>query len=376
MLNDDISNVLILNKKSIANQESQLFQTELEKFRPHQNRLLQANHKQTALMKELTKTYGDLLQDKRVRAEQSKYEAITRQRNTVMLKYRKVYNAFKDVNSGLGQAQTFYTEMKETIDSLKKNVDTFVNNRRAEGGQLLSQIERDKAHHTADHDDRGDQEKLKQVMERLSMVEPTPTGSSSAPKKSRPAPVKVPSSQQVMVSATKSPPPTSPDYQPTAAAAAAGHPASASYLSYVPGVVAPPGGPYIPGQSYQLGPSTIAEGYNPMAYLYQLPISPPPNQQFFASGPAPYAGYPNSQAPMQQPPGPPHTPQFMQPGYIPPPPPPRPSQPTYPPSGGPYPSGPGGYAQVRPYSTGQQRQSQPQPGAGQGDPWAGLNAWR
>ncbi|KAI7068184.1 BRO1-domain-containing protein, partial [Hortaea werneckii] len=84
--NDDISNVLILNKKAVSNQEAQLFKAELEKFRPHQNRILQANHKQSSLMKELTRTYNDLLQDKRVKGEQNKYEAFSRQRNTVLNK--------------------------------------------------------------------------------------------------------------------------------------------------------------------------------------------------------------------------------------------------------------------------------------------------
>ena len=38
--NDDISQILLLNKKSIANYETQLFQSELEKYRPYQNRLV------------------------------------------------------------------------------------------------------------------------------------------------------------------------------------------------------------------------------------------------------------------------------------------------------------------------------------------------
>src|SRR5271155_3240259 len=99
--NDDISNVLILNKKSIANQENQLFQAELEKFRPYQNRLVQATHKQQSLMKDLSKTFGALLQDKRVRSEQSKFEAITRQRGTVMARYKKIYASFNDLSAGL-----------------------------------------------------------------------------------------------------------------------------------------------------------------------------------------------------------------------------------------------------------------------------------
>ncbi|KAI2252921.1 bck1-like resistance to osmotic shock, partial [Ophidiomyces ophidiicola] len=75
-------------------------------------------------MKELAKVYGDLLQDKRVRAEQSKYETLSRQRNSVVSKYRKVHKVFKELLSGLDQAQAFYMQMKDTVDNLKKNVDT------------------------------------------------------------------------------------------------------------------------------------------------------------------------------------------------------------------------------------------------------------
>ncbi|KAG5298024.1 vacuolar sorting-associated protein [Histoplasma ohiense] len=359
--NDDISNVLILNKKSIANQENQLFQTELEKFRPHQNRLLQANHKQTALMKELTKVYGDLLQDNTVRSEQSKYEALTRQRNSVMSKYKKIYNAFRDMSSGLEQAQAFYAEMKDTVDNLRKNVDTFVNNRRSEGAQLLSQIERDKSHHQSNQEDR-EREKLKNLMERLSVEtspQSPPTSSSAKP---RPAPLKTGRSPSVTSHNTFS------------------YPAASS--------IAPQTSQYMVGQQQQQQPQpqppqqqqqqqypqqgapgvASTEGYNPMAYLYQPPISPPPNQQFFS--PSPY-GYATPQQPSQ----------FMAQGYIPPPPPPRPSQSPYPQSNAPYP--PAGYMQPRPYSAMQQQPPsqtpQGQPGGqntNNNDPWAGLNAWK
>ncbi|PGH09247.1 hypothetical protein AJ80_07724 [Polytolypa hystricis UAMH7299] len=392
--NDDISNVLILNKKAIANQENQLFQTELEKFRPHQNRLLQANHKQTALMKDLTKIYGDLLQDKRVRAEQSKYEALTRQRNTVMSKYKKTYNAFRDLNSGLDQAQRFYADMKETVDSLRKNVDTFVNNRRAEGAQLLSQIERDKSGLSAGHEDR-DQQKIKQLMERLSM-DPSPTNASSSAAKSssRPAPVKSPSSRSPSVSShypsAQSPPPAS-------------YPYAGSVASGIPPSVGA-GGPYMSPPYTQPG-SIAPEGYNPMAYFYQPSISKPPTQQFFSPALSQMSGFSTAtgatsqhhqqqhqqhqhQHQQHQPQQPSHTSSFMPQGYIPPPPPPRPSQSPYPPANGQYPNNPattahpvggqGGYIPGRPYP--QQSNHQPGQSGGQGasggDPWAGLNAWK
>jgi programmed cell death 6-interacting protein len=142
---DDISNILILNKKSIANQENQLFQAELEKFRSHQNRLISTVHKQSSLLKELTKIYGDLLQDPRIRSDQQRYESIQKARSNVLHRYRKAFSAHEDLTQGLLRAHGFYNEMKESVESLEKNVETFVSNRRAEGAQLLSQIEAIKA---------------------------------------------------------------------------------------------------------------------------------------------------------------------------------------------------------------------------------------
>ncbi|KAB8216929.1 BRO1-like domain-containing protein [Aspergillus novoparasiticus] len=372
---DDISNVLILNKKSIAGQEAQLFEAELEKFRPHQNRLLSANHKQASLMKELTKIYGDLLQDKRVRAEQSKYETITRQRNAVMARYKKVYDAFNGLLSGVRQAQTFYTEMGDTVESLRKNVETFINNRRSEGAQLLGQIEREKASSATDQEDR-EREKLRQLMERLS-TEPKPSSSSSpsgvpAKVKSPPPPVHTPSYPGPGISSPK----MSPRYPPVAGQSHA-PPLSHSPAPYSQYANTAAGVSYVPGQPFQQGAAApLTESYNPMAYPFPASASPPPTQQYFSSTPTPYSGYSN--------PTPPTAPsQFMPQGYVPPPPPPRPQQTTYPTSTGPFPSGPGGYAQTRPYGSSQHHkaqsqssQSQSHPAPSSADPWAGLNAWK
>ncbi|KAE8322983.1 BRO1-like domain-containing protein [Aspergillus sergii] len=372
---DDISNVLILNKKSIAGQEAQLFEAELEKFRPHQNRLLSANHKQASLMKELTKIYGDLLQDKRVRAEQSKYETITRQRNAVMTRYKKVYDAFNGLLSGVRQAQTFYTEMGDTVESLRKNVETFINNRRSEGAQLLGQIEREKASSATDQEDR-EREKLRQLMERLS-TEPKPSSSSSpsgvpAKVKSPPPPVHTPSYPGPGISSPK----MSPRYPPVAGQSHA-PPLSHSPAPYSQYANTAAGVSYVPGQPFQQGAAApLTESYNPMAYPFPASASPPPTQQYFSSTPTPYSGYSN--------PTPPTAPsQFMPQGYVPPPPPPRPQQTTYPTSTGPFPSGPGGYAQTRPYGSSQHHkvqsqssQSQSHPAPSSADPWAGLNAWK
>ena len=370
--------MLILNKKSITGQESQLFDAELEKFRPHQNRLLQANHKQSSLMKELTKTYADLLQDKRVQSEQSKYEGITRQRNSVMTRYKKVYDSFNALSSGIVQARTFYKDMGDNVESLRKNVETFISNRRAEGAQLLSQIERDKATGVSEQEDR-EREKLRQLMERLS-TEPKPASTSpSAGPTAAPSKVKSPPPPvQAAAYGTGPSPQMSPRYPPTMPphGAPVSH-SPAPYGQYM-GVSGAPGMSYSHSQPFQQGAAApLSDGYNPMAYPYQAPVSPPPNQQFFSSTPTPY-GYPSaSPAPSAATGTPSH---YMTPqGYIPPPPPPRPQQINYPPTSGPFPSGPGGYAQARPPSrpyAHSKTPSQSQSQSSANDPWAGLNAWK
>ncbi|KAK4629512.1 Vacuolar protein-sorting protein bro1 [Fulvia fulva] len=351
--NDDISNVLILNKKAITNQESQLFKSELEKFRPHQNRILQAVHKQSSLMKELTRTYSELLQDKRVRGEQNKYEAFSRQRNSVLSKYKKVYQAYKDLQAGLSRAEQFYSEMKETVESLQKNVQSFVENRRSEGGQLLSSIEASKGS-GADRE----QNKMKELMERMSMSpsshqshSPVPSYGDQRNSGQRPPPLHQPQHSYGSQSAYNpaASPPVTPRYQ------ANGMQSPAPYPSYQQ---------QQPQQQQHQAPTS---NYNPNQYgamsppAHQQYFSPPPNQQYnnYQQPSTTYYG----QQPQQQYGG-----QSMPAGWQPPPPPPGPppNQDYRAMQSGQYPSGPGGYAQNA-------RQGAAN---GSGDPWAGLSAWK
>ena len=328
----------------MANQEAQLFQAELDKFRPHQQRLLQATHKQNSLMRELTRLYGSLLQDKRVKSEQAKYEHFTRQRNAVLTKYRKIYQAFNDLVGGLIRAQNFYSEMKENVESLEKNVETFVNNRRAEGAQLLAQIERDKQNSAVGQADR-ERDRLKDIMERISLS-PNPT-SSNRPSNSR-SPVQSRPSQADHNQTFRSPP-NSPPFHPNPPPSAYNNGGammspSNNYQNAISRDSYPSGGAAPPGNSY-----------NPMTYPYQAPASQPPQ---------------NSHQQYSQ-----HSSQSLPQGYVPPPPPPGPPPNTKGNFGGSsnsHPSRLGGYGRQQ-APTGQSSNSTQQ---SQNDPWAGLNAWK
>jgi len=352
-----------VNKKSISNQDTQIFKAELEKFRAHQNRILQANHKQKALLNELTRSYDALLQDKRVRSEQSKYEAFNRQRAAVLARYRKVYQAFNDLVTGLMRAQGFYSEMKDTVESLSKNVETFVSNRRNEGGQLLSSIENSK--NSSSNSGLVDWERggLNQLMERMTMdSNPTPPMKSPPPTATRPGYSQAGSNPAI--------PPytpglaTSQSYTPGLPTSGMTSPPVQREYTYNPQHMGPVSPPPNTATFYQQGagghffPPPLTGGMPPRTATFGGP-----QQRFSSYGQQPQSAGLPSQGQSGQ----------MPPGWQPPPPPPGP-----PPSqqdmnfGLPadgqarYPSGPGGYAANQP------RQSQ----AGRGnDPWGSLNNW-
>lgn len=129
-------------------------------------------------MKDLTRMYSDLLQDRRIKAEQARYETFSRQRSAVLAKYRKVYTTFNDLVEGLMRAQSFYAEMGDTIDSLHKNVEAFVSNRRSEGAQLLGEIEQARRSIPQAEDER---DRMRELMGRMSIEHRLSTPVASPP---------------------------------------------------------------------------------------------------------------------------------------------------------------------------------------------------
>ena len=351
--NDDISNVLILNKKSISNHENQLFQSELEKYRPHQNRLLQATHKQTALMKELTKTYGVLLQDKRVKSEQAKYEVFTRQRSSVLTKYKKVFQAFNELVQGLMSAQSFYSEMKQTAESLEKNIEQYVNNRRTEGANLLNGIEQDKASGAGSQADR-ERDRLRELMDRMSVDPSSSSPTKSSLSRSSPSSRPPPSNEIYSSNSPVTSPPFYPKKIPNYGNGNAPVKSPGSTPSYQ-GLTQ-----HTPDVSYQhpMARDTLpsSDPYNPLVYPYQSPASLSHSQ--------PAQSHPQY-LPQQS--------QYLPHGYVPPPPPPGPppnAQGNFGNPGYSYPSGAGGYT---PHHVAPRRSSTTQP---QADLWSELHAWK
>ena len=302
-------------------------------------------------MKEMTRTYSGLLQDKRVRAEQNRYESFSRQRNTVLARYKKIYHAYKDLRQGMERANKFYAEMKDSVESLKHNVESFVENRRSEGAALLSAIEERKGI-GADRE----QARLKDLMERMS-ISPATHHSASPPPDQRAQQSGYGQFQPGLAQQQQQPPLYNPARSPPITAGyGPPHQSGGAGYQYTP----------TNGHARRNSYQQHREAYNPNTY------SAPAQQQFF---PSHLSGGSSSQpSTTTYAPQPTHR-STMPPGWQPPPPPPGP-----PPSQDysaisamdaqqqPYPSGPGGYASSA-------SRAQSQQGAAV-DPWAGLSSWK
>lgn len=332
-------------------------------------------------MKVLTVTFNGLLQDKRVRGEQSKYESVQRVRSVVVNRYKRAYQEFLDLEAGLQSAKNWYREMKETVQSLERNVDTFVNNRRSEGAQLLGQIEQDRAASKSSQASI-EQERLRGLMERMSMEPPGSPGKPPTSARNTPAPLsfspqtpvypKTNFSGQYQV--PSSPPPTQTNMpQSFGMPQQQQHQQQQPYAqqhSYNPGAHGRMPGPVSPP------PTQTSFAIGPTPGMRPGPSSPPPTQTSFASSqPSRFSTYgnPNAQPAPQS---------YVPPGFVPPPPPPGPPplgpQQTFHYNNGEYyrQSTPGSrpVSTAQPHGT-QQGQGFGQPEASQ-DPWAGLNAWK
>lgn len=313
-------------------------------------------------MKELTKLYGDLLQDRRVRSEQLRYESYTRQRNFVLSKYKKIFQAFNDLISGFKRAQRFYSGMKDTVDSLEKNVETFVNNRRSEGAKLLSHIERENAMNASGQADR-ERDRLRGLMERVSFGQTSsspPTFSSHSVEVPRPSHVNHAFSSKPTPSPTNFPQPSDSNLQPPllhATGAAYNHPPS-------PEDHRQNRNQSLPSQESSSAGAihSVNDSYNPVEYTSQSTNSLPPQGEFSSR-------FSQLGSPQYSQNG-----QFLPQGYIPPPPPP-----------GPPPNLHSGFrTAIHQYSSGPDTYNQYQTslhGSGssqntQNDLWAGLSAWK
>ncbi|CAE6399284.1 unnamed protein product [Rhizoctonia solani] len=139
--NDDVSHLLLLNRRSGPAMETALFASELEKFRPYQSRLAATIHHQQAALQEV----GNLLkqlQNERGRGEWAKkWEAGEKKRKDAVTRIARAREGWVDVREAAGKGVQFYQDLASMVSVLKKNTISYTTSRKAERERLVSEIE-------------------------------------------------------------------------------------------------------------------------------------------------------------------------------------------------------------------------------------------
>lgn len=138
---DDISHILVLNQKS--NVENQVFASELEKFRPLQNKITTTVHHQQAMLQELTGHYKQLMASDEARKIQTKWDSVQKARESLVVALTKAASTYEEIRSSANQASDFYDQLSSKIQKLNINVTQFVEERTRERNRILENIKKE-----------------------------------------------------------------------------------------------------------------------------------------------------------------------------------------------------------------------------------------
>jgi hypothetical protein len=136
---DDISNVLILNRKT-PGIEQRVFAAELEKFRPHRTRLAAMLARQDQLVEEMTQDFALVLEDKTLQRKQKRWQQATREKQEKVAKLEKAANMYPSLAQSARDAATFYVQLEKLADGLVADVKQFVQARQQEGRGLMQNL--------------------------------------------------------------------------------------------------------------------------------------------------------------------------------------------------------------------------------------------
>lgn len=98
--NDDISQLLILNRKS-QNVEPTLFAAELEKFRPHQARIQATIASQQSTLQQVQNVYGQLTAGKKGKEIQERFVKVERTKRELVARFKRAHDAYLEIRTGI-----------------------------------------------------------------------------------------------------------------------------------------------------------------------------------------------------------------------------------------------------------------------------------
>ncbi|GAA5937686.1 uncharacterized protein JCM15063_002089 [Sporobolomyces koalae] len=138
---DDISHILILNRKGSAALEPSLFATELEKFRPHQQRLTQTLAAQQSVLSEINSGFKALTEGPRAREAQGKWAAAERNKKDLVNRLGRAAQTYRDVRVALGKGLGFYGDLDELVSGLQQHVSTWLSQRNSERSRMAGEAD-------------------------------------------------------------------------------------------------------------------------------------------------------------------------------------------------------------------------------------------
>ncbi|CAE6373875.1 unnamed protein product [Rhizoctonia solani] len=139
--NDDVSHLLLLNRRSGPAVETALFASELEKFRPYQSRISSTVHHQQAALQEAGNLLKRLQNERGRGAWAKKWESGEKQRKDAVTRIARAREGWVEVREGAGKGIQFYQDLASMVSALKRNATSYTTSRKAERERLVSEIE-------------------------------------------------------------------------------------------------------------------------------------------------------------------------------------------------------------------------------------------
>ncbi|KAF8892886.1 BRO1-like domain-containing protein [Infundibulicybe gibba] len=140
---DDVSHLLLLNRRNNS-VEPTLFAAELEKFRPHQQRLASTVHHQQTTLQEVSTLWRGLRDLAGRGPGARRWDEREKKKRDTVRRFAAAREGYMEVRDGLAKGLQFYTELTELTKTLRVNVKSFVTNRATEREALAGRLEAEK----------------------------------------------------------------------------------------------------------------------------------------------------------------------------------------------------------------------------------------
>ncbi|SGY19128.1 BQ5605_C014g07568 [Microbotryum silenes-dioicae] len=137
---DDISHLLILNRKGSAALEPSLFATELDKFRAHQSRITATLQHQSSTLAEISADFKVISEGKKAREMQGRWGEAERHKRDLITRLGHAAQTYGEVRTALQKGLQFYGDLSELVEGLNNQVRSYLQERDGERSQMASSV--------------------------------------------------------------------------------------------------------------------------------------------------------------------------------------------------------------------------------------------